>query len=451
MKHISILFRAAALFMAAFSLSAAAQTDSLPKPKLTFDNATAAEIKAQKLKDSQKIIYFGNDNASASADSVDYMLNKFYFEQYRHFQDPLAPYFLLMSRDAKLAMGIGGCVRMRGWYDFNGSMPVNGFAPYMIPVPADPSKRKRLGGTPGGTSIFMRVIGRNPLMGDIVGYIMGNFQNDGNGFKLKKAYVEIRDWTVGYASTTFQDADAEVPTIDGAGQNGKTGTTAILVRWSHRFKNSPWSMAAGVEMPSSQADCDGVKTEKIDDWFPDVAAWGQYNFAHGGHLRLAALARVIPYRDLVTAQNRNRFGWGVQLSGVWNPINRITLYGEFNTGQGYQSTMGDLSIGNYDLVADGGTPGKLYAPWAMGLNVGMQYNFLDNLYSCIALGECRYFPKNGVAPSDYKYGLYGAINLFYEPTPRLQFGIEYLIGSRHNFDGQHGHANRIDALFQFSF
>ena len=131
-------------------------------------------------------------------------------------------------------------------------------------------------------------------------------------------------------------------------------------------------------------------------------AWGQYNISDDSHVRLSGMLRVLPYRDLVAGQNRSRVGWGVQLSGVWYPANRLTIYAEANTGQGYQSAMNDLAVGNFDLVADA-TPG------------------------------------------------YGAVNLFYEPTPRLQVGVEYLIGSRHNFNGEHGHANRVDALFQFSF
>ena len=448
MKHIVY----ALVMLAAASPAATALTvpaDSLPEKQLSLKNSNAEEIRHSQLSDSQKIIYFGNSDMAPS-DSADSLLERFYYDQYRHFQDPLAPYFLLMSKDAKLAMGVGGCVRMRGWYDFDGAMPTNGFVPHMIPVPADPSQRRKLGGTPDGTSIYIRVIGRNRVLGDVVGYIQGNFQNDGHGFKLKKAYVEIRDWTIGYASSSFQDPAAETPTIDGAGQNGKTGTTSMLVRWSHRFKKSPWSMAASVEMPSSQCDADGIKTKKIADWFPDIVAWGQYNISDDSHVRLSGMLRVLPYRDLVAGQNRSRVGWGVQLSGVWYPANRLTIYAEANTGQGYQSAMNDLAVGNFDLVADA-TPGRLYAPYAMGLNLGMKYNFAPNLYSCVALGEARYIPRNEVDGSDYKYGLYGAVNLFYEPTPRLQVGVEYLIGSRHNFNGEHGHANRVDALFQFSF
>lgn len=424
--------------------------DSIIVPVPTLATATVDEIREARLRNSHRVVEIGKGNP-ASYDSIQYLVNKFYYDQYRHFKDPMAPYFLLMSKDASLAMGVGGCVRMRGWFDFAGSMPVNGFTPMLIPVPSDPAYRRRIGGTPGGTSIFMRVIGRNPVLGDVIADIQGNFQNDNEGFKLKKAYVTINDWTIGYNTTTFSDVAAEVPTIDGAGQNGKTGTSAMLVRWDHRFGKSRWSMAAALELPRSQVACDGIETQALHDWFPDLATYGQYNFDHGGHIRVGGLLRVLPYRDLVTATNRNRIGWGVQLSGVWSPWTRFTIYGEFNTGQGYQSTMGDLSVGSYDLVAVSGTPGRLYTPFAMGLTAGLRYSFFNNLYACLALGEAKYFPKNEVEGSNYKYGLYGALNLFYEPTSRLQVGIEYLTGSRHNFNGMHGSANRIDALFQFSF
>ena len=62
-------------------------------------------------------------------DSIKALIEDFYYDQFRHFQDPDAPYFLFMSKDANLAMGIGGCVRMRGYYDWDGAIPASGFAP----------------------------------------------------------------------------------------------------------------------------------------------------------------------------------------------------------------------------------------------------------------------------------------------------------------------------------
>ncbi|MDE6826334.1 MAG: hypothetical protein K2J18_06150, partial [Paramuribaculum sp.] len=63
------------------------------------------------------------DGDMPSQDSIKNILDRFYYDQFRSFQDPEAPYFLFMSRDAKLTMGIGGCVRMRGWYDWGGAIP----------------------------------------------------------------------------------------------------------------------------------------------------------------------------------------------------------------------------------------------------------------------------------------------------------------------------------------
>lgn len=442
--------------LAAPSTAEAFQVSRLPSDsaaQMTLSTHTADEIKTQRLKQDVKIITTGSDALSGSEshlDSVRDIVDLFFFDQYHHFQDPLAPYFMLMSKDAKLALGIGGAIRLRGWYDFAGSIPNRGFAPYLIPVPSDPENRRRLDGTPAGTALFLRVIGRNPVLGDIIGYIQTEFSAADNTLKLKKAYVTISDWTIGYTQTAFNDPAAEAPTIDGAGQSGKAGRSALQVRWDHDFKR-PWSIGAGIAMPKGQVAADDVTTKTIGDWFPDIAAYVSYRLPHSGHIRLAGMARVLPYRDLMISRNRNRFGWGVQLSAVAYPLTRLAIYAEANTGQGYSSYMGDLSIGQYDLINDSKKPGTMYAPWSMGLNIGCKYNFLPNVYACMALAEARYFDRSGASPDEYKYGLYGSWSIFYEPTPRMQLGAEYLHGRRNNVDHSHGSANRIDLLFQFSF
>lgn len=433
-----------------FLLATAADMLSVHPDSLSLRTMTGDEIRTAKLQQNHKIFYVG-DGDKSSADSIARMVSLFYVDQYRHFQDPQAPYFLFMSKDAKLAMGIGGCIRMRAWGDFDGSLPVNGFVPYMIPVPRDPDQIRRIGGTPAGTSLFFKVIGRSATFGDMVGYILCDYSGPGDVlFKLKKAYVTISDWTIGYADTSFSDVEAQAPTIDGGGQNGKIVHTTLLLRWQHDF--SPhWEMATSVELPQSQVDADGVSTKKLDDYLPDLAVFGQYNWGHNEHVRLSGILRSIPYRNLVTGQRHTVVGWGVQLSAIAYPCNRLAIYAMANTGRGYQSYVADLSIGSYDLVADASTPGRLYAPLAVGLNAGFKFNITPSLYTCAALGRVGYYPKYKVDGTDYRYGLYGAFNLFWDITPRLQVGAEYLIGSRHNFNGQHNYANRVDVLFQLSF
>lgn len=436
------------IVLGVMALSAAA----MPVDTLSADRMTGEEIRDARLKGAHRIISVGS-GPEAEADSIRRMVEFFYYDQFRHFQDPLAPYFLMMSKDARLAMGIGGAVRMRVWDDFRGSIPVNGFIPYMIPVPKSADHRSRVGGTPGGSALFMRIIARNPVLGDLTAYIQGDFSGGGSaGFVLKKAYVTVNDWTVGYASTTFSDVQAETPVIDGGGQNGRTSRSSILVRWMHDFgKSRRWTMAASVELPDSRVDADGVMTKRLDEGWPDVAAFGQYNLPHNGHVRLSGILRGFHYRDLVNGRNRHATGWGLQLSGAWWIVPRWGVFYEASGGRGYSSYTADMAVGAYDLVVKGDRPGRLYAPATTALNVGTRFNFNSKVYSCIALGEVRYRPDYEVEGDDYRRGRFCAVNIFWEPTARLQAGAEFLAGQRQNFNRESASAHRVNLLFQFSF
>ncbi len=398
------------------------------------------------------VVRVGSESIEVSDDSIRSMIDLFYIDQFRHFQDPRAPYFLFMSKDANLAMGIGGVVRMRMWGDFDGAVPANGFVPYLMPAPRDPAQKSRLSATPAGTALFFKVIGRNSAIGNYLAYIECNFDGYNNvGFKLKKAYVTVNDLTVGYSSTTFSDPVANPPTIDGAGPNGEVNRSAVLVRWMHS-PDKNWRIAAAMEIPESMVDADNVFTKSINDWSPDIIGFGQYEWDEGNqHLRLSGLMRMIPYRNLIEMKNKTKIGWALQLSSVFKVAKPVTIYATINGGQGYASYTNDLQIGNYDLLDLPNHKGEMYAPYSIGITAGLKYNFTDNLYSCLALGQMRFLPQHSVDGSQYKYGLYGAANIFWDINPRFQIGAEYLIGCRKNFDGQRGSANRINVLAQFAF
>ena len=247
MRHTGIVLTLISLFCTATAFSA--PRDSLKKdyPEHEFLNDLVHDT---------KVTFIGGNDSTPrpNSDSVISTITKFYINQFNHFQDPRAPYFMFMSKDANLAMGVGGVVRMRGWFDWNGSIQANGFSPYLIGIPKDPANMRKLGATPAGCAIFMTIMGRRSRIGDFMAYIEGNFDGYQHvGFKLKKAYVTVNDWTVGYAPSTFSDPNAQPPTIDGAGPNGRITHTNILVRYMHSFRDR-WSVAASFEFPDSHPD-----------------------------------------------------------------------------------------------------------------------------------------------------------------------------------------------------
>lgn len=401
---------------------------------------------------SHRVVWLdGNESPKASSDSIKETIEMFYFDQFRHFQDPDAPYFLFMSKDASLAMGIGGCVRMRGWYDWGGAQPTSVFSPYLIPIDRNPAKMRRFDTSPAGTCLFFRVIGRNKTLGYYQLYIEANFNGyETRDFRIKKAYAMVNDFTIGYASSTFSDPAAVPPTVDANGPNNKIGPTAVLVRWMPTFRER-YSIGISVETPSTQVDVDNIMTTKADSWMPDFAALAQYEWRRGEHVRLSGIARTLSYRDLKAARNHNIVGWGVMLSSVARPWAPLTTYASVSYGKGYGSTGGDLQVGNYDLAGDPERPGRMYAPASYGWNIGLQYNFKPNLFTTVTASQTRYLPKNGIDGNEYKYGLFFAANVFWNLTPRMQVGAEIDLGKRQNFDGRHEWGHRVGALAMFSF
>ncbi len=382
----------------------------------------------------------------------DKILN-FYYDQFRHSQDPGAPYFLFMSKNSDLMMGIGGVVRMRGWYDWDGALPGNSFVPYSISMTPVPTRPRKLGTTASGTSLYFRLQGHNAVLGQFQAYIEANFNGyGGRDFHLKKSYVSFRDFTVGLANSTFSDPSAMAPMVDGAGANNKVDHTNVLVRYMPRL-STHWLAAVSVETPSTYIAADGKSTATCASYIPDVAAFMQYDWGHKNsqHLRLAAIYRSLPYRDLLAGRNHNMAGWGVQLSSVSHPLVPLTLYAAANYGAGYAGMSNDMGSGSYDLVADPSVPGKLYAPRLYGWSLGLQYNFTSSLFASISGSQLRYLPSKAVAPQEYKYGIMGTANVFWNPVPRVQLGAEFDLGRRVNFSSAHASAHRAAFIAQLSF
>lgn len=440
------------LFGAVIAMACAFAARGTEEPDTMSHVMNAEQQHIEDLKKGQKVVFFGNDTLSERSDSIRRMIDKFYVDQYRHFQDPESPYFLMMSRDAALAMGIGGAVRMRGWYDFDGSVPYSGFIPYTIPAPNNPALQRRLDATPSGTALFFRIIGVNKALGNFSAYIQGSFDGGtGREFKIKKSYVTINDWTIGYTTSSFSDIAANPPVIDAQGPNGQVNNTSVLVQWRHQIRDK-WWLAASVEFPASNITTDGVNTDRLKDWFPDIVAYGQYDWARGtGHVRLSGLLRVMPYRNLVLARNSNRIGYGAQLSTIVPIGYNCTLYAEGVGGCGCETYINDFMVDALDLMPDADKPGDMYAPWCYGLTFGAKYSFTPTLFATVSGSEARLYPRAGTTGSAYKYGLYGVANIIWNMSPRLQVGVEYLIGQRKNLDGETGHAMRVNMMFQFSF
>ena len=406
-----------------------------------------------KLQDGRIITLDGERPSQREVDSIQAVMASFYFDQFRHFEDPDAPYFMFLSRDAHMAMGIGGSVRIKGWYEWGGAMPINGLSPAFIPIPENPTATRHLGTNAAGTGLFFRVIGEHKKIGSYQVYIEGGFSGyQHEDFKLKKAYGQIRDFTVGLATSTFSDPMAMAPDFDASGLNSKFDETRVLIRYMPTFRDR-YTLAVSLETPKQAAVQDGDgRTEATAAWMPDLAAFVQYQWSRSNHVRLSGLVRTLGYRDLLTSTNHNKVGWGLQLSAVGNVTPQITLYGTGSYGRGMTGITNDLQAGKYDLVGDPDRdPGKLYAPKSYSWSAGAQYSIRPGWFVDAAVSHVRYLPSHREDPDDYKYGMYAFACMCYDITPRITLAGQFTWGLRHNIDGAHKAARRLEAVAMFSF
>lgn len=419
-------------------------------------SAKAAEpqlIPEEQAETSHKIVHVGQGE-DLTEESQKELINNFYYDQFRHFHDPLAPYFLLMSKDGNLAMGIGGTVSVQGFYDWDGSMPTDGFIPYKIPVNGDKFSRSRYGTSISGTSLFARVFGRNSKVGTYQFYIEAKFNgSDGGKFVLKKAYAMVNDWTLGYASSTFTDPSAQAPTVDAQGPNSEISNTNVLLRWMHTF-DKHFVTALSVETPDISIPSAEGKYKGCSAYMPDFAGFLQYQWdGIAQHIRLSGVVRGLEYRNLISGQNKRLVGWGAHLSTVVNPVKPLKLYGAVNVGQGIGSMINDLQNSPMDLQGKLNKPGEMYAPLSLGWYAAMQYYFTPKVFSTVMFSETRYLPTHQPTSDNdlYKYGLYATANIFWIPTPRLSFAVEYNYGYRRDFDKENHGVNRLSLLAKYSF
>lgn len=394
----------------------------------------------QRLISSHHIIYFGGETQEIdSAKSAD-LIESFYLDQYRHAQDPRAPYFLLMSRGGKMAMGIGGKLQALAFYDMHGMVDGNGFAPYDIQVSGNPLAPNGMQTSMGNSSLFFTAFGTDKKFGNYMLYLEAKFTGgDGSHlFALKKAYATVGDWTLGHAKSTFADPSSQPSTVETDGPNSEVDASRFLLRWMHKLPHN-LVVAASIENPSDKV-ANTQYSALSSTYIPNIAAFIQYGSSNQ-HVRLSAILKNMRYRDLVADKNEYVTGWGLNLTTCFRPISTVTVFAGANTGKGIGSLVNDLNGGTNDLLGYADQLGKMYAPMSFGYYGAVQYNFRPNLFSTLVFSQERHLPKHQTINEGdmYKYGLYGTANVFYSITPRCTVGAEFTVGKRANMD----HASRV--------
>ncbi len=378
-----------------------------------------------------------------------------YFLLYRHkdYQGTTAPKYVITDKKARAMFTVGGFVNFRTAYDFPSVMPNLDFIPAQIPMSSTLSNQ--------GGHIFMDASTSRIFMESVINtgwgdplrlYIESDFRGIDNSLHLRQAYIKYFGFKAGVATSTFTDINSAFHTIDFEGPNAFTYRRNIQLQYSYEWQNG-LSMAAALELPTVAATY-GTYTTQVYQQVPDVPVYIQYKWGkeRHSHIRLSAVMRNMFYGDLTKNETEDKIGWGAQLSGSFAIGDHIRLYGQLLTGEGMAPYVQDLQGMAYDLVDAPGYAGTMTTLPVTSWFAGMEYKLTEKMPLTVGYSQVLVTNEKSALPSNsYKMGQYLVANCFYNLCSAVNVGVEYLYGTRYDFNNNFGRSQRIQAAVQFNF
>lgn len=379
----------------------------------------------------------------------------------KHPFTPKVPNFVLKEGNGKFIMGLGGFIQPIVGWDLGNVMPSMYFIPSIIPVPAVKGQKSEFFSRPFNSALDLQVIALPGQKDQVVGYVKVQFGGPQRAVQLTEAYVQYRGITMGRSFSVFTDCAAMPNTIDPQGPNGASCAYAYITSYTSK-SYSGFNYSLSLELPTfdnTKGIYNGKDYPDLDNSqiygsasqsVPDAIAYLQYAGKNSNNrVRVSGIVRNFRYRDLVKDDTRNVMGWGVMLSGNLQPCKPLILYYEGTYGQGIGNYIQDLSGLPMSYIPKDNMPGKMKAAPMFGFLGGATINFTPKLQSNLMFSEARAW-DTGSYYSNYKYGLYGTANLFYNITPYLQYGIEYQWGKHSTFTDGSSTVNRIQTTLMFT-
>ena len=367
---------------------------------------------------------------------------------YHH--DPRAPRFVLVDQEGRWGLGIGGYLQTKIEYDFDKAVANVDFLPSAIQRNGASSQYRM---DMSNSTLFLKLVGSSRWLGDFIVYTSADWRGDGLGLQLQNAYMSTKYFTFGYTIGTFMDISAIPTTIDYGGPCGMTFYRSTQLQFRYGF-DFGLSMGIALEAPNVNATGDEyihVGAQRC----PNIPIFVQYNWRNDSrnHIRLGAIMRDISYTDKVKGTDTDKVGWGAQAS-VLATMGKLQLKGQFTVGEGIGSLVNNISNVGVDVVANPNEPGRAMMLTSESWYAGVQYNFNSKWFASAAYSQTALHSRNGYGeahPEGFRKGQYAVANVFYNVSPNLQLGLEYLHGWRVDFDKRTFNANRVNLSARYDF
>jgi hypothetical protein len=332
---------------------------------------------------------------------------------------------------------IGGYVKLDAIQDFDPIGSEDVFDPSSIEIGAPPRTNSRF----HARQTRLNLDTRWPAdCGPARVFVEGDFFGDGDTFRLRHAFGEVGPLLAGYTWTTFTDLASFPQTIDFQRGVATITTRRAQVRYTGEtaLEGSTWSIAAedSTVVVDAASMIPGSTRTPMPDFVGRVrwtADWGQF--------QVAGIARQLGFQP-VGQEVRTAWAGGVNFTGFVRLWERDKWLFQVVAGEGIGSFR-DLP----DAAPDSPTtlaPLPTFA-WMTGYAHAWNERWTTNVtYNLSRVSNTALQAPDAIHQTEYL-----AVNLIWNPADRIWTGIEYLHGTRTDFDGSSGEANRLQFAVLF--
>lgn len=306
---------------------------------------------------------------------------------------------------------------------------------------ADESKGSRFGINAKETRLYIKYTQDNTQLGSITGYIEGNFGVDGNNdgntlesygssnsrFVLRHAYIDVGNFLIGQTFSTFLDPVSAPDVIDYGGNAASVFARQPQIRFT--YNSGLLTLRLAVENPTSNL---GFNLITDDQRLPDFVARMDLD-NDIGHFSIAGILRELRIDN--ESYEANTLTGGIAMTGSIPIIrNKLSIMGQYIYGGiGHYGAFSAFADGIILIDAEGeryidplnfhGVTGAVTIHW----NDKFRSNFVGSWAKNLDPGQ-----NTQTLGTDHSIEEVKSIhvNLFYQLTNDLSFGIEYkkLIG-----------------------
>jgi hypothetical protein len=303
------------------------------------------------------------------------------------------------------------------------------FAPVLFPVQSEPDfGGEQFNGTANGSQI--RVDMRAPsLPGNFRLYYQNDFFGDDTRqmrYRLQHFYGQYYGIVGGFTYSVFEDPDAWPDTVDYEGPVSQIFARKALIKYTREVAPD-WSVTLGLEDPNIAVETTGDAGASSQAKAPDGGFNVRWTPGDLGYMQFSTLLRSVGVRG-DTLEDDNVFGWGVNLSGLFNVtdsslIQFLGVYGEGIGGLGNDSGFQNADAafaGNGELVP---------LQYASGMGA-ITHHWNERWRSTATFGYVHVDNTSLQSPTAYRNSRYGSVNVIYQLYKRLSIGLEGLYGFR---------------------